>query len=109
MQELTISRDQFDRGFLTWGGACCTRLPYKLIRELPDGRLLVRGRPSQEPANETERRTVEMGEADRVRAESKAADNAAAGKPVGPEGKHANMGRVLSVLPQPGLSSRPEH
>lgn len=47
--ELIVTRDEFDRGYLIWGGACCTCHGYKLIRELPDGRLLVKGCVSQEP------------------------------------------------------------
>jgi hypothetical protein len=78
MQELTVTRDEFSRGYLTWDGATCTRRPYDLVRELPDGRLLVRGRPSQEPADDTERRVDELGIADRARTEAKAAEKAAA-------------------------------
>jgi hypothetical protein len=77
MQELTVTRDEFARGYLTWDGATCARHQYELIRVLPDGRLLVRGRPSQEPADDTERRVVELGIADRARTEEKAAEKAA--------------------------------
>ena len=46
--ELVLTREEFDRGYLTWGGACCSCHSYRLIRELDDGRLLVEGVPSQE-------------------------------------------------------------
>lgn len=52
--ELIVTREEFDRGYLTWGGACCDCSSYKLIRELPDGRLLVLGRVSQEPTCQIE-------------------------------------------------------
>ena len=50
--ELILTREEFDRGYLTWGGACCDCSSYKLIRELPDGRLLALGRVSDEPTCE---------------------------------------------------------
>jgi len=52
--ELIVTREEFDRGYLTWGGAYCDCSSYKLIRELPDGRLLVLGRVSQDPTCQIE-------------------------------------------------------
>ena len=41
IREMIVAREEFDRGYLTWGGACCSCQSYRLIRELDDGRLLV--------------------------------------------------------------------
>jgi len=52
--ELIVTREQFDLGYLTWGGECCDCSSYKLIRDLPDGRLIVLGRVSQDPTCQIE-------------------------------------------------------
>ena len=67
MEELTVTRAEFEAGYLTWYGAVCEHRAYKLIRELPDGRVVARGRPSQEPVCDIERRTVELMRQDRER------------------------------------------
>jgi len=70
MEELTVTRAEYENGYLAWQGATCTRRPYELVRELPDGGVVVRGRPSHEPADDIERRIVELEQQDRERQRS---------------------------------------
>lgn len=62
-----LTREQFERGAIVWGGACCQRRPYELLKELPDGRVLARGLVNQEPTCEIERQIVALMDANRAR------------------------------------------
>jgi len=53
-EERVVTREEYEHGFLQREGLVIRKRRYELIRELPDGRFLVRVPGQQEPAAEPE-------------------------------------------------------
>jgi hypothetical protein len=54
-EERVVTREEYESGFLQREGIVIRKRRYELIRELPDGRFLVRAPGQQEPTPEPER------------------------------------------------------
>jgi hypothetical protein len=52
-EERVVTREQFEQGYLERDGLVVRKRRYELIRELPDGRLLVRMAEKPEQAEQT--------------------------------------------------------